>query len=615
MIRSLFSGVSGMKSHQIRMDVIGNNIANVNTVGFKRGQVNFQDTLYQVLKGAGISTNPVQVGLGVAVSSITNNMSPGTLQYTGRTLDLAINGDGFFKVRDPVNENVYYYTRDGVFYIDALGYIVNADGYRLVGKIGNITAAKSTEQFSKIDINEILPPNEELKTSSYELTGQNEINFDFTNVITRSIKVYKDGQQITDYALDPDNNRIVFDNSITGNIIVSYVEKQIPLTLQVIRSDGTFGPRKDFNILVADVATVNAGENYTIAKDATTTLSNLGFNEGDIIEFTVDNSYNGTTKNFSIRIGQNQDLDMGVLTTSSTLADLEVAIENMSQKTGTGVEMFYTQNGYEVDDKTNFDGSGDEGFGFRTIDGGPGIRLTVSVKDINGLKNIFNGVNSDFSEGNASKTGTGDDIYSIINKINNESSTVGVKASLDSNNCLTLKTLYTEPNVLLSVSGEAAEKLGIKPGNYSQKIEEHGERLLRINMHNNGDVASINIAVDGTITGITKAGNNIEWENPGAVNSADFAQICLYTFRNQDGLQRANKNLFKPTESSGDPSPPGKPGAIGYGTIASGYLEMSNVDLTDEFTNMITTQRGYQASARMITVSDTMLEELLNLKR
>lgn len=97
-----------MKNHQIRMDVIGNNISNVNTVGFKSGRANFQDVLYQTLKSAGTSTNPAQVGLGVSLAGISNNMSPGGLQSTGRTLDLAINGDGFFKVIDPGSGKEYY---------------------------------------------------------------------------------------------------------------------------------------------------------------------------------------------------------------------------------------------------------------------------------------------------------------------------------------------------------------------------------------------------------------------------------------------------------------------------------------------------------------------------
>ncbi|MCG8401352.1 MAG: flagellar hook-basal body complex protein, partial [Firmicutes bacterium] len=131
MIRSLYSGVSGMKNHQIRMDVVGNNISNVNTIGFKAGRTNFQDTLYQTIKSGGISTNPAQAGLGINVASISSFMNSGPLQSTTRTLDLAINGTGFFKVNRGANES--YFTREGIFYVTQDGKMVNSNGYQLVG--------------------------------------------------------------------------------------------------------------------------------------------------------------------------------------------------------------------------------------------------------------------------------------------------------------------------------------------------------------------------------------------------------------------------------------------------------------------------------------------------
>ncbi|MFX4261948.1 flagellar hook-basal body complex protein [Pelotomaculum propionicicum] len=142
MIRSLYSGVSGMKNHQIRMDVIGNNIANVNTSGFKSGRANFQDTLYQLIRSASAGTasalggiNPSQVGLGMSVSSITSNMGQGNMQSTGRTLDLAIQGNGWFAVSQD-GGTTQYFTREGIFYIDDVGNLVNSNGYCLLDDNG-----------------------------------------------------------------------------------------------------------------------------------------------------------------------------------------------------------------------------------------------------------------------------------------------------------------------------------------------------------------------------------------------------------------------------------------------------------------------------------------------
>lgn len=136
MLRTLFSGISGMRAHQTMLDVTGNNIANVNTSGFKASQTQFTDTLSQMLTQTGApatgrgGTNPAQVGLGVQVSAITTNFSTGARQSTGRATDMMINGDGFFVVE---NGGQQYYTRAGAFDFDANGNLVSADGCYVMG--------------------------------------------------------------------------------------------------------------------------------------------------------------------------------------------------------------------------------------------------------------------------------------------------------------------------------------------------------------------------------------------------------------------------------------------------------------------------------------------------
>ncbi|MFC3689502.1 flagellar hook-basal body complex protein [Aquipuribacter hungaricus] len=136
MLRSMFSSISGLRSHQTMMDVTGNNIANVNTAGFKSSQTLFQDTLSQLLQGAASptpdqgGTNPAQVGLGTRVAGITTNFGQGAAQTTGRSTDLMISGDGFFVVD---NGNEQLYTRAGSFSFDAGGRLVTADGSQVQG--------------------------------------------------------------------------------------------------------------------------------------------------------------------------------------------------------------------------------------------------------------------------------------------------------------------------------------------------------------------------------------------------------------------------------------------------------------------------------------------------
>jgi flagellar hook protein FlgE len=136
MLRSLFSAISGLQAHQTKMDTVGNNIANVNTVGYKSSTTVFEDTLSQVLRngsaptGTAGGTNPAQVGLGVKVAEITTNFSQGSTQSTGRSSDFMINGDGFFVTK---SGNQQLYTRAGSFDFDGTGRLVTPDGSLLQG--------------------------------------------------------------------------------------------------------------------------------------------------------------------------------------------------------------------------------------------------------------------------------------------------------------------------------------------------------------------------------------------------------------------------------------------------------------------------------------------------
>jgi flagellar hook protein FlgE len=133
----MYSGISGMKNFQVKLDVIGNNIANVNTYGFKKGRTTFKDLVSQQIAGASAPTaarggvNPKQVGLGSQLSTIDTVHTQGSLQTTGRPLDLGISGDGFFRLGSSTGTDITY-TRAGNFYLDESGSIVNSDGKYLL---------------------------------------------------------------------------------------------------------------------------------------------------------------------------------------------------------------------------------------------------------------------------------------------------------------------------------------------------------------------------------------------------------------------------------------------------------------------------------------------------
>ncbi|AKS38052.1 flagellar basal body rod protein FlgG [Anoxybacillus gonensis] len=160
MLRSMYSGIGGMKNFQVKLDVIGNNIANVNTYGFKKGRTIFKDLVSQQISGASGASggkggvNPKQVGLGSQLSAIDTVHTQGSLQTTGRVLDLAISGDGFFVVGNvatpPGAATNLAYTRAGNFYLDQNGDIVNADGFYLVNTAGQSIRIPSTAQSMSI---------------------------------------------------------------------------------------------------------------------------------------------------------------------------------------------------------------------------------------------------------------------------------------------------------------------------------------------------------------------------------------------------------------------------------------------------------------------------------
>ena len=159
MMRSMYAGVTGLRTHQNRMDVIGNNIANVNTIGYKRNTMTFQEVFSQVIRGASApqggrgGTNPQQIGLGVAIGSINTIHTKGAMQTTDSPTDLMIDGEGFFVVSDDMNYENRYYTRAGNFQLDRDGTLVTADGYKVLGykldKNGNPTAEVGDIRISK----------------------------------------------------------------------------------------------------------------------------------------------------------------------------------------------------------------------------------------------------------------------------------------------------------------------------------------------------------------------------------------------------------------------------------------------------------------------------------
>jgi flagellar hook protein FlgE len=493
MLRSMFAGVSGLRGHQAMMDVIGNNIANVNTSGYKASQAVFQDLLSQVLRGAGAAqngvggTNPAQVGLGVRLGSIITSFTQGASQLTGRTTDLSILGDGFFVVRQGGQS---LYTRLGAFSFDADGSLVTPDGGIVQGWLAQNGAINTNAPIAdlQIPLGQTMPP---VQTSSLKLGGNLPADVAGGTSITTSITVY-------------DANG-----------------KAIPLTFNFI---------KDAARDVADGATTIASTTLTSATasftpdDVGRTVTGAGIPPGT----TIASYTNATT----------------------------VVLSNPAAATASGVAVtFGALAGTWAVGATAPDTAG-------VSQAIPGFPQRLTFNPMTGLP------------------------------------TTG----------LTSITLNAGLNTLLGTDfapGSLAIDLGAagSPDGLLQFAGSNSVAALSQDGASIGFLRSFSIADNGMVTGVFSNGR-----------TQAIAQVSLASFNNPAGLEKAGGSTYRQTVNSGLPQV-GVPGGGGRGTLSGGTLEMSNVDLAQEFTNLIVAQRGFQANSRVITASDELLQDLVNLKR
>ena len=312
MLRSMFAAVSGLQAHQTFMDVVGNNIANVNTTGFKAGTVEFEDLLSQTLNGAGLpqanvagGTNPAQVGLGVRLAGIGTNFSQGAAQETGRSTDFAIQGDGFFVVQQG---NAQEYTRNGSFSLDGLGQLVTGDGGLVQGwqadPQGNVNTNASPGTV-KIPVGQTISP---VTTSSISVGGnlpsdsavgtKIDVSIDANNSLGASVPLRMEFTKVADSAgsinwtvstFDSANTAIAgpsnvqFDtngNLTSGNITLTQAQlNTIPGTSGTWAAGGT---TMDFGAATAADRLTGAASLNSVAA-----LSQNGSGIGSLVSFSV----------------------------------------------------------------------------------------------------------------------------------------------------------------------------------------------------------------------------------------------------------------------------------------------------------------------------------------
>lgn len=525
-MRSLYSGVSGLRNHQTKMDVIGDNIANVNTIGFKKSRVNFQDMLTQTIKGASApqsgrgGVNAMQVGLGMGLGSIDVVNTQGNLQNTGKTTDLAIDGDGFIILR---NGNDEFYTRTGTLDIDKSGdLIMSSNGLKVAGWLSDADGLINTAS----PINTINIP-----------VG--------VSVPAQATGKAMYGKNLAASQSEPINTSITTYDSLgdAHAINMTYFRPTAEVNINDVVFDTTDASVHDFKFNIYD-------------------------NTGNKHEITVTMKEDGD-KWYASAVSASPAL-AGLAIDNASPHDVATAGDRNSLKTG-GLKLNYTGGSFDV--KFPYIGAGVGS----TFDSGKAPEV-FSTPGTWKWKVSSNDPKID------SVTAPTTDTITFDSKGNFISGGSNIVVNYKTTYGLPPQTINVDMSHLTQYDGDTTV-VGVQDG------------------YTTGTLQSISVDNSGIVTGAFSNGL-----------TKSLAQVALATFQNPAGLAKSGGSLYKVSNNSGD-AQIGTSGNGGRGMIKPGSLEMANVDLAQEFTDMITTQRGFQANSKIISTTDQMLEELVNLKR
>ena len=575
MMRSLYSAVSGLKTHQTRMDVIGNNIANVNTEAFKSSRVTFSEIMYQTTSAAsggnaatGVGgINAKQIGLGVATGATSIAITTaGAAETTGNPFDLKLTDSqttNFFIVSDGTNT---FFTRSGSYYVDGNGFLcMTSTGYTLMGwqvdpttgdiKKDTVTplqvmSAKnqtsSPEATTLAEASGILDKNDtNLKSSEdgYVMTLNFYDDLGYSYTARFSVKPVGTGEgtdagrytvTLTD-VLDQYGEPIIDKANATLNA-------NSPVSTDSLFSTGRYKQTTDVNGVVT-YYNINdeALTQLTPAADGSVAGYKYYLNDDNNVVIVADADATDQDKTY-YTLNINDDavkpyVDNGSIYYYTDTIDVGGTPTDINYASKRAMEQ------YELVFDTN------EGT-FVSINGEDSVTLRMS-QILSNTANIAEGRLSNFMDIDI-------DFSSCLNLNNGGVSTMGALKGIDGNG--------------------AGKKLGALTG--------------------------LSVDASGRVYGSYDNGNTIL-----------LCQVAVAQFSNASGLEKVGDNCYQTTLNSGDFDGIGVEISADGSAISTGELEMSNVDLSAQFTDMIITQRGFQANSRVITTSDTLLEELINLKR
>ena len=580
MMRSLYSGVAGLKTHQTKMDVIGNNIANVNTTAYKSSSIVFQDLMSQTTQAAsgpnaatgtgGI--NARQIGLGVKSGAINMNISgQGSAQSTGNPFDIMITGDNFFVVN---NGNGNYFTRDGSFYVDGAGNLaMTSTGYNVMGWQVD---PENESQVKQDTVSALRIMSSENMTYRAEYTQAatvdgivDKFDTDYTSSSGKSINLnffdnlgYSYTARLTFRQSELDGNNKGTQYSVEFSKLLDSYGNEVPLNGATL---GTAGSVQAISMSkgLGDAYYWGNGTKGTIGHLYKSSVPNDDeIYDGSQIDYaTADDTHKAmvealaTAYNFA---DVNEFLNYGALSADGESVN---TVQQMLAAAASGTSGSFYDTMVVADSSTT----------------PPTLNDTV---DFTGR--IFTGAVLSFNPDNGKFVGIGgagnDTIkLELAEALGNNFHDIEIDFS---------GTALSNNNGTSTIEATSGDKQGLFSG---RKLGD----MIGVSIQNNGMIYA---SYDNGMTRL-------------------LGQIATASFANASGLQKEGDNLYSSTMNSGEFDGIGVDVTANGSYMSTGQLEMSNVDLSTEFTSMITTQRGFQANSRIITVSDTLLEELTNLKR
>ena len=568
---ALFTGLSGLDANSKRLNVVGNNIANANTIGFKSSRAIFTPQFYLTDSGASApttddgGTNPNQSGLGTEVTAIEKDFSAGAIEVTGKSTDMAIDGAGFFVVQGANQE----YTRAGAFNLDANNNLVTGTGQYvqgfgidssfnvIPGKLQNIKIPLGASSVARATQNVTMTGN--LDTAGPTVGG--------SSILDSQLLVSSSGGPA------PSSSSLLTDVADANTPTTAMFTVGQTFTLQGVKGGRTL-PQSTFTV------------------SGTSTLSDLTnfFNGGLNIDTTATSNPTEPIPGAVLEADTTNPAASRLVIAGNPGSANSLALDAGSF-TSTGVAPFSFQTGTDA-------------AGFTNNPVGESVHTSAVVYDSLG-KPITLDVTAVYQASTSSGTTWSFQVDSADSKAASGSKIVGTGTlSFDNNGKLITST---GTNISVDRSGTGAKSP------FGMKIDFSGMTALASKASTMvmsqqdgsplGSLSSFSIGTDGTITGAFSNGL-----------TRTLGQVAIATFSNPEGLDDQGGNLYGVSANSGTPEI-GTPLSLGAGALREGSLEQSNVDLSTEFVNMIVASTGFSAASRVITTSNQLLTDLLNTAR